>query len=86
MNVNLKKYERSLVCQFRSCILPLRIDIDRYIGKPVEQRICRLCPSNEVEDEKHFLLQCAVYTSFRTNIFGDILLSQDFFNLTNQNI
>jgi chemotaxis regulatin CheY-phosphate phosphatase CheZ len=62
--------------------MPLRRESGRYIGETVEQRTCRLSPSNEVEDEKHFLLQCAMYSSFRTNIFVDILLSQDFVNLT----
>ena len=53
---NLKKYERSILCQFRCGILPIRIETGRYIGETPEQRLCRFCDTQSVEDEIHFFV------------------------------
>ncbi len=34
----------------------LRIEIGRYERLPVEQRVCEMCDSDNVEDEMHFLI------------------------------
>jgi hypothetical protein len=39
---------------------------------PWDERICHLCDTKQVEDEKHFLLDCPTYTHIRSqfkNIF-----------------
>ena len=69
MTMNLSKYERSLLCQFRTGILPLRIDTGRYVWEPVERRTCRFCDIEATEDERHFLLACNLYNDIRTNVF-----------------
>ena len=38
--------------------IQLQIEIGRYIGLPVEQRICRSCNTRQVEDEHHFCVGC----------------------------
>ena len=61
VTLNLMKSERSTLCQLRFGILPLRIETGRYIGEPAEQRLCRICPQNNVENETHFQ-QCGILT------------------------
>ena len=34
------------------------IETGRYIGLPVEERICRSCNTGQVEDEQHFCVEC----------------------------
>ena len=37
---------------------PLQIETSRYIGFPVEERICRSCNTQQVEDEQRFCVGC----------------------------
>ena len=76
VETNLTKHERSLLCQFRTGILPLRIETGRYVGEAPEDRLCKLCTSQSVESEMHFLLQCERYDDLRRNEFKDM------FNIT----
>ena len=39
---------------------------------PPEQRLCKLCSLNEVEDEFHFMLKCTFYKDLRTKMMSDI--------------
>ena len=73
LTLNLKKYERSLLCQLRFGILPLRIETGRFVGEPLEQRLCQFCDTNEVESETHFLLSCDKYLTLRNVAFHDII-------------
>ncbi len=41
-------------------ILPLQLEVGRFRGQAVQQRICQLC-KNDVETEIHFLLECPLY-------------------------
>ena len=75
VRMNLSKHERSLLCQFRSGILPLRIETGRYAGEPFDNRTCRFCDLTSVENEKHFLLIiCYLYNNIKTDMLGDIFL------------
>ncbi len=58
-------------------ILPLEIETARWQNKPVEERICKVCDSGEVENEFHFIFSCILYnyyirTTFLQNI-GNII-------------
>ena len=79
---NLKKNERSILCQFRCGILPIIIETGRYIGETPEQRLCRFCNTQSVEDEKHFLLHCGLYNNIREIVFQDILHTDIFINFS----
>jgi len=46
----------------------LRIEIGRWSQERVEQRICKVCLRDEVEDETHFLLTCPMYWSERVEM------------------
>ena len=53
--------------------MPLKVETGRFIGTPIELRLCELCPESEIEDELHFLLHCEHYNEFRQKLFSDIL-------------
>ena len=46
-----------------------------------EERKCKFCDLNEVEDETHFLLQCRNYKDLRKGLI-DYLISTENINLT----
>ena len=69
INFNIKKYHRSLFAQFRCGILPIQIEIGRFRGQNLCERICPVCDDG-VEDEIHFLCQCPCYSNFRSNLFS----------------
>jgi hypothetical protein len=50
----------------------LRIEKGRYTQLPVEERICLFCSRNEVEDEKHFMLNCSLYDDLRKNMWDSV--------------
>ena len=52
------KPHRSLLARLRGGTAPLQIETGRYIGLPVEERICRSCNTGQVEDEQHFCVEC----------------------------
>ena len=74
VKLNMYKNERSIMCQFRSGVLPRRIETGRYIGETLNQRLCRFCNTDAVEDEKHFLFECALYNNLRTTYSADIFI------------
>ena len=63
------KYARSLMSQLRCGVLPLEIETGRYRGIKAEERICRLCELNQVEDEFHFLCNCTLYKELRKTLY-----------------
>ena len=70
------------MAQFRCGVLPLRVETGRFVGEKVEDRICRFCDFNTVEDEKHFLLMCPSYSTLRDTYLGVIMNNDDFRQLT----
>jgi hypothetical protein len=68
--INLSRFERSVAAQFRSGILPLRIETGRYQGESENERICVFCDANAIENEYHFCLHCSNYMQLRQNIIS----------------
>ena len=56
------------MCQFRSGVLPLRIETGRFNGEALN----RFCNTGAIEDEKHFLFECSLYNNLRTTHSADI--------------
>ena len=48
-------------------ILLKEIETGRYKSVPIDNRICKLCNLNLVEDEKHILFTCTLYNDIRIN-------------------
>ena len=65
----LSKRLRSVLAQFRSGILPLKVETGRFIGTPIELRLCELCPESEIEDEIHFYCIVNITMNFVKNYF-----------------
>ena len=78
VTLNISKHERSILCQFRCGILPLRIETGRYTNEPPDNRLCRFCPMLTTEDEIHFAFYCDLYDDIRRNMFSDIIVNHDF--------
>jgi hypothetical protein len=66
---------REVMTRLRGGTNELRIETGRYPNTNRDRRLeaherrCLLCLSGEVEDEKHFLLECAVYEDLRKKMF-----------------
>ena len=69
---NLTQSQRSLLCQLRIGILPLRVETGRYINLKVDERICEQCDLGTVEDELHFLFHCKLYEEEREYFYRDL--------------
>ena len=50
----MSRSHRSILAKFRSGSFPLLIETGRYAKVPLQNRICQLCNSNQIEDEMHF--------------------------------
>ena len=72
---------RKCLTSFRISAHQLEIEAGRYKNIPVNSRICKLCNSNEVEDEVHFLLGCNHYKGEREKFFDEVQLSCGNFTL-----
>ena len=81
---HLKRQDRSLLAQFRTGVLPLRIEIGRYQLKKnpntesfrklnVEERTCLICNIGDIENETHFLCKCSAYEIPRHNLYNIIV-------------
>jgi hypothetical protein len=64
---------RRRLCQIRTSTHKLSIETGRHKKIPEEQRICPMCPSQTVEDELHFIIQCTAYSSPREALFKTIV-------------
>ena len=48
----------------------------------LEERVCSLCLSGEIEEKYHFLLKCNVFADIRVNYISNIMRNNaDFMNL-----
>ena len=50
----------------------LRIERGRWVGEREDERVCKVCLCEDVEDEKHFLLACPMYVRERIDMFDKI--------------
>ena len=71
------------MAQFRTGVLPLRIETARYQLKKdlntesfrklnVEERTCLICNTGDIENETHFLCKCSAYEIPRHNLYNII--------------
>ena len=50
---------------------------------PFDQRICKYCKLNEIEDEFHFLCNCTKYVELRENYLPHLIQNPTKFNVIN---
>ncbi len=46
--------------------------LEWWQNKPVEERICKVCESGEVENEFHFIFSCTLYNNIRSTFLQNI--------------
>lgn len=59
---------RKALSKFRCSDHTLLIEVGRHKGLQVEQRLCKMCQLNLVEDEFHFLTMCPAYDNLRIDL------------------
>ena len=66
--------------------MSLHIETGRYVRPrlPAEERLCKICNSGEIEDEKHFLLKCQKYNFERHLLIYKLPNPNTFFTLTDK--
>ena len=64
--------QRSWLTRMRVSAHSLHVETGRYANKPLNERICKYCPSNEIDDEYHFWLRCDTFNTKRTCLFGNL--------------
>ena len=72
------------MAKLRLGVLPLRVESGRYELPKVDHnnRICRQCTLEEVENEEHFMLKCPKH-SFRRNLLFSSIKNLDIFTSMN---
>ena len=74
---------RSLISKLRLGVLPLEIERGRRKNVPKEQRFCKLCNSEQVENEPHFIFDCPALENYRSPFITDLSLNVPFFHNLN---
>ena len=59
------KAERRMMLKLRGGTAAFQIEMGRWHGLKREERVCKECDSGEVEDVRHWLLQCSAWNSLR---------------------
>ena len=57
---------RRTIAKFRCSDHKLEIEKGRHRKTPRDERLCKLCASNEIETEDHFLTKCPFYDNLKT--------------------
>ena len=65
--------DRSILAKFRCGILQLHIETGRFNNTKLEDRVCSMCETNNIEDEFHFLCICPYYSSERLKLYNKVM-------------
>ena len=87
VKLNMRRDQRRILSQFRSCNLPLAIETGRYTKPktPLQDRICKVCSMNSIEDETHFLIDCDFHNDLRYDLFESAsILNENFHHLNSE--
>ena len=76
VNTIYNRSDRSILAKFRCGILQLHVESGRFNNTKLEDRLCKICNQNIIEDEFHFLCQCSEYHTERRNCLYDSLVVQ----------
>ena len=65
------------IARFRMSSHILAIETGRHAKPKIakEERKCRYCKLDDVEDEEHFLLKCPLYNEERLYLFNSVVLN-----------
>ena len=71
LNKGNRREQKRLLSKLRISDHSLELEKGRYIGIEVKDRFCKIC-KNQVEDEKHFLLECKYLEEHRKTFINKI--------------
>ena len=74
VKANLPRGQRSLIAKLMCGILPLEVEVGRFVGKDKEERFCTVCESDKIEDEYHFLYACPKLKPVRKAVLKEFIL------------
>ena len=66
VSLNLSRLQRSMMIKLKCGVLPLALEIGRFSNTDVEDRVCRVCNGNVIEDEVHMTSVCSALENERT--------------------
>ena len=61
---------RMAITKLRISSHKLHIEKGRHNHIPLQQRTCHYCTLNEIEDERHFIVDCSLYEDERNILFN----------------
>ncbi len=64
---------------FQAGCLPLVVEVGKFTGVPYRQRVCRLCDSEEMEDQTHFIINSHKLNCIRQKLFSHCLTLSNHF-------
>ena len=69
---------RGYICKFRISANPLNVQTGRFAKSriPRNERLCKLCNMEEVEDEYHFVLICPKYMPLPKRFISDFFYTK----------
>ena len=70
--VSLPMESRQLIAELRCGTNRLRVETGRWRRELLEHRICMLCGTRQVEDERHVLLNCPIYGKLRPGLWRNM--------------
>ena len=85
VEINLPRNLRSGLARLRSGTLPIRVKTGRFEQLPINERLCKICNQNMVEDEYHFVFECVAYDVLRIMFLNHVTkLYPDFMHLNKE--
>ena len=82
----MNRSSRVSFCKLRISAHQLMIEKGRHFNIKPEDRICKLCDSNDVEDEFHFVMKCSFYNDLRVRLLDNFRSIYDFDSLSDRDI
>lgn len=83
ISLNTAYYTRSLLAKLRLGVLPLELEKGRRVGLDRDNRFCKICKNNVIEDEAHFIFDCPSFTAIRETYLFKLLNLVPFLSLMN---
>ena len=63
---------RSIITQLRAGCLPIEIELGRYQIIPRDQRLCKQCTQNNIENELQFIFYCPKFDQIRHDLLSSL--------------
>jgi hypothetical protein len=71
-NLYLTQGQTSALAKFRCGVAPIRLETGRYERLRLEERVCQLCDTGEIESELHVITKCNLYNDIRTELYNNV--------------